>query len=46
MRVSDELLDMIGDEYVHEVLRFNYKPSITFEQYLVMRLKEMGYNNG
>lgn len=45
MKISDELLDMIADEYIHEVLRFNYEPSITFYQYLEIKLSEMRYNN-
>jgi len=46
MRISDELLDMIADEYlaVKGILIHHHDAPMTFEQFLIMRLREMGYH--
>lgn len=50
MRIDDYLLDKIADDFVKvkEVILkvFNYDTQMTFEEYLTMRLDEMGYNYG
>jgi len=44
MRVDDALLDKIADEFlaVKGIVTHQHSAVITFEQFLVMRLKKMG----